>query len=100
MFPDRLANQFRDRSERNYMRHTCIGYRLEFTGSFDKPGANVARHGDGGASLQDEAVAAPRAAGIGGYGWRPCRWASPSWQPSWIPGGWGRRFTTALDALL
>jgi hypothetical protein len=78
---------------RNYMRH--------MTGSvyavFDKPVQNVARHHHGRDHLRMKPHD-PSRGFVGGYEMETLSLGLPFMAAFLDPGGWGREFTTALDA--
>ncbi|WP_299964024.1 GMC family oxidoreductase [uncultured Roseobacter sp.] len=92
MFPNGLANSS-DQVGRNYMRH--------MTGSvyatFDKP-VKMWRGTTMAGIIQDEAHHDPARGFVGGYELETLALGLPFMAAFLDPGGWGREFTTALDA--
>ncbi len=92
MFPDGLANSS-GQVGRNYMRH--------MTGSvyaiFDKP-VRMWRGTVMAGIIQDEARHDPSRGFVGGYEMETVALGIPFMAAFMDPGGWGREFTTALDA--
>ena len=92
MFPDGLANSS-GQVGRNYMRH--------MTGSvyatFDKP-VRMWRGTTMAGIIQDEARHDPSRGFVGGYEMETLSLGIPFMAAFLDPGGWGREFTTALDA--
>jgi len=92
MFPDGLANSS-GQVGRNYMRH--------MTGSvyavFDKP-VKMWRGTTMAGIIQDESRHDPSRGFVGGYEMETLALGLPFMAAFLDPGGWGREFTTALDA--
>jgi len=92
MFPDGLANSSGEVGK-NYMRHT--------TGSvyalFEKP-VHFYRGTTMAGIIQDEARHDPSRGFVGGYELETLALGLPFMAAFLDPGGWGRSFTTALDA--
>lgn len=92
MFPDGLANSS-GQVGKNYMRH--------MTGSvyaiFDKP-VNMYRGTTMAGIVMDEAINDPARGFVGGYELETLSLGVPFMAAFLNPGGWGREFTTALDA--
>ncbi|MFO7759951.1 MAG: GMC family oxidoreductase, partial [Roseovarius sp.] len=92
MFPDGLANSS-GQVGRNYMRHlTGSVY-----GVFDKP-VRMWRGTTMAGIIQDEARHDPDRGFVGGYELETLALGLPFMAAFLDPGGWGREFTTALDA--
>ncbi len=92
MFPDGLANSS-GQVGRNYMRHmTGSVY-----GIFDKP-VRMWRGTVMAGIIQDEARHDPSRGFVGGYEMETLSLGIPFMAAFMDPGGWGREFTTALDA--
>ena len=92
MFPDGLANSS-GQVGRNYMRHmTGSVY-----GIFDKP-VRMWRGTTMAGIIQDEARHDPSRGFVGGYEMETLSLGIPFMAAFLDPGGWGREFTSALDA--
>lgn len=92
MFPDGLANSS-GQVGKNYMRHmTGSVYAL-----FEKP-VNFYRGTTMAGIIQDEARHDPSRGFVGGYEMETLALGLPFMAAFLDPGGWGRSFTTALDA--
>ena len=92
MFPDGMANSS-GQVGKNYMRHmTGSVYAL-----FDKP-VNFYRGTTMAGIITDEAKHDPSRGFVGGYEMETLALGLPFMAAFLDPGGWGREFTTALDA--
>lgn len=92
LFPDGLANSS-GQVGRNYMRHTTGSV----YGIFEKP-VRMWRGTTMAGIIQDEARHDPSRGFVGGYELETLSLGLPFMAAFLDPGGWGRSFTTALDA--